>query len=167
MRGYLLRQLWCKDLPGVSSGPGRVVELSHELTAGGASGGEILVSFFELHAQVDDLLLQVRDLLVVGGEQVGLQRGSGDGRASAVAGGWSGLECVDLLQQVTVPVEERPVDSGCAGDPGRAGLRAVGGCPVERGDDALAAARGVGLAAFQHRSRSEEHTSELQSQSNL
>src|SRR6266702_104407 len=86
MRGYLLRRVWCKDVPGVSSGPGGVVELGHELAAGGAGGGEVLVAFLELHAQVDDLLLQVRDLL------------------------------------------------------------------VEGGDDALAAARGVGLAAFEHRS---------------
>ena len=45
-------------------------------------------------------------------EQVGLQRGSGDGRTSAIAGGWFGLEGVDLLQQVAVPVKERPIDSG-------------------------------------------------------
>ncbi len=150
MRGYLLRQVWCKDVPGVSSGPGGVVELGHELAAGGAGSGEVLVALLELHAQVDDLLLQMRDLLVegvdvgwgaesgfapglvaerpgeaffqvldagaepagafVGGEQVGLQRGSGDGKPGAVAAGRSGLECVDLLQQVAVPVEERPVD---------------------------------------------------------
>src|SRR5438093_103388 len=95
MRGYLLRQVWCKDVTGVSSRPGGVVELGHELAAGGAGGGEVLVAFLELHAQVDDLLLQVRDLLV---------------------------EAVDV------------------------------GCGVEGGDDALAAARGVGLAAFEHRS---------------
>ena len=55
MRGYLLRQVWCKDVAGVSSGPGGVVELGHELAAGGAGGGEVLVAFLELHAQVDDL----------------------------------------------------------------------------------------------------------------
>lgn len=34
----------------------------------------------------------------VRGEQAGPQRGPGGGRASAVAGGWFGLEGVDLLQ---------------------------------------------------------------------
>jgi hypothetical protein len=43
----------------------------------------------------------------VRGEQVGLQRGSGDGRAGLVAGGgWGGFERVDLGEQVAVPVEE-------------------------------------------------------------
>lgn len=40
----------------------RVVELGHELTVGGAGGGEALVAFLELQAQVDDLLFQVGDL---------------------------------------------------------------------------------------------------------
>ena len=52
-----------------------------------------------------------------------------------------------LLEQVAVPVEEGAVHRGGAGDAGHADLGAVGGGAVERGDDALAAAGGVGLAA--------------------
>ena len=47
-----------------------------------------------------------------GGEQVGLQRGAGDGRSGCVPGGrWCGLEGVDLVEQVAVPVEEAAVDA--------------------------------------------------------
>ena len=55
---------------------------------------------------------------LVGGEQVSLQGGRGDGRAGAGAGGRAGLGGVDLAEQVAVPVEERAVDgcgAGCAG----------------------------------------------------
>ena len=41
-----------------------VVELGHELAVGGAGGGEFVVAFFELQAQVDGLLLEVGDFLV-------------------------------------------------------------------------------------------------------
>jgi hypothetical protein len=47
-------------------GSGRVVELGHELTVGGAGGGEVVIAFFELQPQVDGLLLQAGDLLVEG-----------------------------------------------------------------------------------------------------
>ena len=80
----------------------------------------------------------------VRGEQVRLQRGSGDGRTSGVADSRFGLEGVDLFQQVAVPVDERPVDVGGAGDPGCADLGAFSGGAVEGGDDALSAAGGVG-----------------------
>src|ERR1039457_4821589 len=173
---------------GVSPGSGRVVELGHEVTVGGAGSGEVIIAFFELQPQVSDLLLEARDLLVesvdigwgaesglapgmvterlgqalfqvldsgvepgggVGsGEQVRLQRGSGDGRTGVVAHGRFGLEGVDLLQQVAVPVEERPVDRGGASDTRRTDLGALGGGAVERGGDALAAAGGVGMAAL-------------------
>ena len=43
-----------------------MVELGHELAVGRACGGEVLVAFFELEAQVDGLLLEVGDLLVEG-----------------------------------------------------------------------------------------------------
>ena len=106
------------------------VDAGHELAVGGAGGGEVLVAFLELQAQVDDLLFELGDLLVegvdvgggaepglapgvlaegfgqalfevldsgvepggafVGGEQVGLQRGSGDRRAGALAAGGGG-----------------------------------------------------------------------------
>ena len=81
----------------------------------------------------------------VSGEQVRLQRGSGDGRTSAVARGRFGLEGVDLLQQVAVPVEERPVDPGVASDTRCTDLGTLGGGAIERGDDTLAAASGVGI----------------------
>ena len=91
------------------------------------------------------------DGALVGGEQVGLQGGPGDGGPGAAAGGRRpGFEGVDLLEQVAVPVEEGAVHRGGAGDAGHADLGAVGGGPVERGDDALAAAGGVGLAALHH-----------------
>jgi hypothetical protein len=41
-----------------------VVELGHELAVGGAGGGEVVVAFVELLAQVDGLLLEVGDGLV-------------------------------------------------------------------------------------------------------
>src|SRR5450756_1749028 len=91
------------------------------------------------------------DGALVRGEQVCLQRGSGHCRAGAVAGDRFGLEGVDLLQQVAVPVKEGAVDSGCASDPGPTDLGAVGGGAVECGDDALAAAGGIGIAAVEHR----------------
>ena len=40
--------------------------MGHELAVGGAGGGEVLVAFGELQAQVDDLLLEPGDLLVEG-----------------------------------------------------------------------------------------------------
>ena len=40
----------------------RGVELGHEFAVGGPGGGEVLVAFFELEAQVDGLLLEVGDL---------------------------------------------------------------------------------------------------------
>src|SRR4029077_18842321 len=52
---------------------------------------------------------------------------------------------------VVVPVEEGAVDGCGAGDGGAADLGAVGGGLFQRGDDARAAARGVGLPAFGHR----------------
>jgi len=44
----------------------RGVDLGHEFAVGRACGGEVLVAFGELHAQVDGLLLEVVDLLVEG-----------------------------------------------------------------------------------------------------
>jgi hypothetical protein len=43
-----------------------VVELGHELAVGGAGGGEVLVAFAELEAQVGGLLFEVGDFLVQG-----------------------------------------------------------------------------------------------------
>ena len=78
---------------------------------------------------------------LVGGEQVGLQRCPGDGRAGSFAGGRrGGFERVDLAEQVAVPVEEGAVYGCGTGDGRDADLGAVGGGLAERGDDALAAA---------------------------
>ena len=53
-----------------------------------------------------------------GGEQVGLQGCPGDARPVAVAGnGRGGFQCVELGEQVAVPVEECAVHAGGAGDP--------------------------------------------------
>ena len=40
------------------------IELGHELPVGGAGGGQVLVAFFELQAQVNDLLLELSGLLL-------------------------------------------------------------------------------------------------------
>jgi hypothetical protein len=72
--------------------------------------------------------------------------------AGALAGGGRfGGEGVDFLEQVAVAVEEAAVDPGCVGDPGRVDFGALGEGAVERGDDALAAACGVSVAAVEHR----------------
>jgi hypothetical protein len=57
-----------------------------------------------------------------------------------------GFGGVELFEQVAVAVEEAAVHCGGAGDAGDADLGAVAAGLVDRGDDALAAARGVGLA---------------------
>ena len=49
---------------------------------------------------------------------------------------WCGLEGVDLVEQVAVPVKEAAVDAG-AGDAGCADLGAVGGGAAQYGDDTL------------------------------
>jgi hypothetical protein len=64
----------------------------------------------------------------VGGEQVGLQGGAGDGGSRGVAGGRrGGFGGVDLLEKVTMPVEKGPVDAGGPGDARRADLGPAGG----------------------------------------
>ena len=57
-----------------------LVEAGHEFPVGRARGGEVLVSFFELEAQVDDLLLELAVLL---GEAAGV---GGGGEAGLVSG---------------------------------------------------------------------------------
>jgi hypothetical protein len=92
-----------------------------------------------------EALLEVLDVSMepggafVGGEQVGLQRGSGDRQArAAVCGGWLGCQGVDLLEQLGVSVDETAVHAGGAGDRGGADLGAISGGTVERGEDTLA-----------------------------
>ena len=65
MRRYRARQVWCKGDTRVHSAC-RGVELGHELAVGCPGGGQVLVAFVELHAQVDDLLLEDGDLVVEG-----------------------------------------------------------------------------------------------------
>ena len=71
-------------------------------------------------------------------EQVGLQRGSADGRAGAAAGArrlrFGG---VDLFEEVSVSVEEGAVDAGALCDAADGDLLAGGGRVVERFQDAL------------------------------
>src|SRR6266705_3383338 len=84
-----------------------------------------------------------------GGKQVGLHGCPGNARPVAVAGsGWGGFEGVELGEQVAVAVEKCAIHAGGAGDPGHADLGAVRDGLAEGCDDALAAAGGVGLAAF-------------------
>ena len=73
------------------------------------------------------------------------------GPARSLVAGGSAARAWILLEQVAVAVEEAAVDPGGAGDGGHADLGAVGGAAVERGEDALAAARAVGVAAVAHR----------------
>jgi hypothetical protein len=40
------------------------VDAGHELSVGGTSGNEVLIAFFELETQVDDLLFEAGDLLL-------------------------------------------------------------------------------------------------------
>jgi hypothetical protein len=72
------------------------------------------------------------------------------GPAGLAACGRGGLEGVDLGEQVAVPVKEAAVDSVRASDCGDADLGSVVVGALERGDDALAAPGGVGLASLLH-----------------
>ena len=64
---------------------------------------------------------------------------------------WLGFGGVDLFEQVAVAVEEGAVDPGAASDAGDAEFRTVCDGVVERGEDALAAAGGVGPTSVDHR----------------
>jgi hypothetical protein len=65
-RGWLLKNM-VRNRCGVSTcfSTGRLgdVELRHEFAVGGGCAGEVLVAFFELRSQFDDLLFERRDLL--------------------------------------------------------------------------------------------------------
>ena len=58
--------MWRKWDRGGSPGGVGSVDAGHKLAVGGAGGGEVVVAFGELQAQVDDLLLEPGDLLVEG-----------------------------------------------------------------------------------------------------
>ena len=75
-----MQQVWCKWAGGGSPVVVSEVDAGHQFAVGGAGGGEVLVAFAELQAQVDGLLLEVGDLLVQGvdvdgGAQAGLAPG--------------------------------------------------------------------------------------------
>src|SRR5665811_743868 len=82
--------------------------------------GQVLFELLDAGVESDGAL--------VGGQEVGLQRGPGDRGACVVGGGRGGFGGVDLLQQVAVAVEECPVDAGGAGDAGDADLVPVVEC---------------------------------------
>ena len=58
--------MWCNILRGVSRVFCRGVELGHELAVRRPGGGQVVALFFELEAEVNDLLLQLAHLLVKG-----------------------------------------------------------------------------------------------------
>ena len=70
---------------------------------------------------------------LVRGEQVSLQRRTGDGGTGGFACcGRACFQDMDLFEQVAVPVEERAVDAGGAGDARDADLAAAAAGLVER-----------------------------------
>lgn len=103
---------------------GLLFEVSHALVervnvSWGAESGVPPGPLAECLGQV---LFQVRDPsvepqgAVVGGEQIRLQRGAGDGRCTSGTRGRLGFESVQLCEQVAVAIEEAAVGPGRAGD---------------------------------------------------
>jgi hypothetical protein len=88
---------------------------------------------------------------LVGGKQVGLQGGPGDGRPGYRPGGWQGLAGMDPGEQVAVPVEERAVHPGPAGDRRHADLFAGPRGLFQRLEDALTPTLGVSAPPGGHR----------------
>lgn len=112
----------------------------------GLAPGALTERFGQAFLELLDAAVQ-SDRAFVGGEQVGLQRCSGDGGAGVVAvGGWCGFEDGDLFEQVTVSIGKRPVHGRGPGDAGDADLCPVGQGAVDRGDYAPAVSGGVGKA---------------------
>ena len=58
--------MWCKRARGGAPVGGWCVDAGHEFAVGGAGGGEVLVPFVELQAQIKYLLFEEGDLLVQG-----------------------------------------------------------------------------------------------------
>jgi hypothetical protein len=91
------------------------IELGHELAVGCAGSGEFAVAFLKLEPQIGGLPFERDDTgaepegAFVGGEQVGLQRCPGDGRAGGAGSGRAGLGGVDLAEQVAVPRASVPM----------------------------------------------------------
>ena len=88
--------MWCKWAGGVSPVGVGGVEAGHEFAVGGAGGGEVVVAFGELEAEVGRLLFEVGDLLVEG---VDVGRGAEPGLAPGVLAerfGEAFLEVVDV-----------------------------------------------------------------------
>src|SRR6266567_701716 len=117
-----------------------LVEAGHEFAVGRACGGEVLVSFFELEAQVDDLLLELAVLL---GEVAGVGGGSEAGLVPGLLAERFGQAVFELPDAAGEP--ERALVGG-----GQVGLQRNAGDALERGGDPLAAAGGAGLASLPH-----------------
>ena len=61
----IVRNRCCASVSvSVSCGWRGCVEPGHQFAVGGAGGGEVLVAFFELQPEVDDLLFEVDDALL-------------------------------------------------------------------------------------------------------
>ena len=86
---------------------------------------------------------------LLGVEQIGLQRGTARRGPGSRRGRRVCLGHVDLFEQVAVPVEECPVNTGGAGDAGGADLVSGGGSSADGLEDAGPAAGGIGLAPAQ------------------
>lgn len=65
---YRVQQVWCKPTGGGSPVVVGDVDAGHEFAVGGACGGEVLIAFLQLEAQVDGPLFEVGDLLLEGVE---------------------------------------------------------------------------------------------------
>ena len=76
------------------------VDTGHQFAVGGAGGGEVLVAFGELQAQVDGLLLEVGDLLVEG---VDVGRGAEPGLAPGVLAECLGQAFLQVLDARVEP----------------------------------------------------------------
>jgi hypothetical protein len=100
IKGYRARQVWCKLVVGGSPVAVVGVDAGHEFTVAGSGGGEVLVPFDELQAQIKPLLLEVRDLLVQGVE-VGW--GAQPGLAPCVLTGCFGEAFLEVLNANVQP----------------------------------------------------------------
>ena len=100
IRGYRAQQVWCKWVGGGSPVVVSGVEAGHEFAVGGAGGGEVLVAFGELQAQVDGLLFEVGDLLL---ELVDVGRGAEPGLAPGLLADVFGEALLELLDAGVQP----------------------------------------------------------------
>lgn len=104
--------------------------------------GEALFELVDAAGETSDALLRV--------EQVGLQGGAGDRGPGAWRVRNLRLHGVDLLEKVTVAVEEAAIDAGASGDAADADVVAVVDGVVEGFERSLAAPSRVGAPALDH-----------------